>query len=149
MIRRHSMNLPIFRLALGGAFLTAPLSPAWAQDKPDPKDKGNQPAPEDKLDLKKDRDKDKTPPPTKKGDDFREFFKPPQTVDEFWDAVTFELDVGKFELAAKQLRGLMSLRPKGEDLFKIEESQGLQALLRLQRVPKWSTDEKIDTQAKK
>jgi len=143
------MNLPIFRLALGAAFLIAPLSPAWAQDKPDPKDKEKQTAPEDKLDLKKDRDKDKTPPPTKKGDDFREFFKPPQTVDEFWDAVTFELDVGKFELAAKQLRGLMSLRPKGEDLFKIEENQGLQALLRLQRVPKWSNDEKIDTQAKK
>jgi CheY-like chemotaxis protein len=147
MIMRQPMIHPIFRMALGLAFLLAASTTSIAQEKPDAKDKGAKPAPDEPLEIKK--DKDKAPPPPKKGDDYREFFKPPTTVDEFWEAVTFELDVGKFELAAKQLRGLMNLRPKGEDLFKIEESQGLPALLRLQRVPKWSTDEKIDTQAKK
>jgi hypothetical protein len=140
------MKLPFFRLALGVAFLAATIAPAFGQEQLDPKDKGAKPSPDDPVGGKKDKDKN---PPPKKGDDYREFFKPPVTIDEFWEAVTFELDVGKYDLAAKQLRGLMNLRPKGEDLFKIEEAQGLAALLRLQKVPNWSKDEKIDTQAKK
>src|SRR4051794_35579251 len=37
-------------------------------------------------------------------DEYRTFFKRPETTFEFWAAIKFEIDVGKFDLAALHLR---------------------------------------------
>lgn len=127
-----------FRLAVGVAFLAALLARAPAQEKQPPPDK--QPPP---------KDKPKDPPPKLK-DPYSEFFKPPKTIDEFWEAIQYELKAGKYDLAAAHLHGLVGLKPTGEDLARIENAAGgTRALLRLRAVPKWSDDEKLDKQARK
>ena len=45
-------------------------------------------------------------------DDYRQFFKKPTNTAEFWKALQFEIDVGKYDLAAVHLRNLIaSSRP--------------------------------------
>jgi CheY-like chemotaxis protein len=133
---------PVFcepiRFAVGVAFLATLVTCAPAQDKQPPPDK--QPA---------QKEKPKEPPPKPK-DPYSEFFKKPTTIDEYWDAIQYELKAGKYDLAAEHLHGLVGLKPTGEDLAKIEsDAGGARALLRLRSVPKWSDDTKIDKQARK
>jgi hypothetical protein len=101
-------------------------------------------------------DKDKRPP-GKKGkekveepEDFRRFLKKPTTPLEYWNALQFERDVGRYDLAARYLRGLVGLldkRPADDDLVRIVDKDGLTAVLSLRNVRRWSRDEKENKQA--
>jgi CheY-like chemotaxis protein len=126
------------RLCVGVGFLAVLLSQAPAQEGRD--------APK--------KQPDKEPPPgkvetEKTGDDYRQFFKKPETPADFWGAIQFEIDVGRYDLAAGYLRGLLARNPTDKELFDLESKEGMAAFLRLRNVPKWSDDAKVDAQAKK
>jgi hypothetical protein len=104
-------------------------------DKPDKPDKPVKPAKEDKKD------------PTK--EDYREFFKTPENIREYWDAMQFELEVGRPDLAARHLHELLKLATDDKELVALEEKVGSTAFLRLRILPKWSDDRKLEEQARK
>jgi CheY-like chemotaxis protein len=91
--------------------------------------------------------KDTQPPPSKPVDS-RDLIKPPQTLEEHWDALNDEIEAGKFEVAARHLRGLLALNPTGEQLLEIENKATIRPFLRLRTVPQWSADPKVDQQAR-
>jgi CheY-like chemotaxis protein len=76
-------------------------------------------------------------------------FKKPETPAEFWNAVKFELSVGKYDLAAQFLQGFLDSKPTDEDYLKIIDRDGLAAFLRLRNVPKWFQDAKANAGAVK
>jgi hypothetical protein len=106
------MLRPLLRLSLCGAILLAVMSAAVAQDK------------------------DKDP------EDYRRFFKKPETALEFWNALRFELDVGRPDLAGRLLRGLIEKKPTGADLLAIIDKDGLFAILKLRNIRDWFPDKK-------
>jgi HEAT repeat protein len=132
------------------AFLIALLSPAPGRDKqadkPDKPDKADKPAAKDKD---KEKAKDKAALPKQLGDDYREFFKKPETAQEYWDAMNFEIEVGEYGLAAKHLKGFLAKKPATADLLKIEEEKGISTFLRLRNIPKWSDDSAENAEAQK
>src|SRR5438045_6215134 len=69
-------------------------------------------------------------------EDYRIYFKKPDTGIEYWAAVKFEMDLGKFDLAALHLKLMLEKDAKDidPDLVKIEEAEGMSAFFRLQRV---------------
>ncbi|HEY7312076.1 MAG TPA: hypothetical protein VH643_22115 [Gemmataceae bacterium] len=87
------------------------------------------------------------PPAVGEGDDYRQYFKKPTNTAEFWKALQFEIDVGKYELAANHLRGLINFKPSDEDLVKLADEVGVAAFLRLRNVPKWSDNAKVNKEA--
>ncbi len=116
------------RFAIGVAFLAALLARAPAQDKPDKPDK----------------------PKELPREEYREFFKTPETVADFWTALQFEMELGRHELAAKLLHGLVGRKPTDEELLRLEEKEGsLSPFLRLRSVPRWSDDKAVHDQAVK
>ncbi len=131
------------RIGLGVGFLVAALAYAAAQEKPVPdKPAPEKPAPEKpgKADAKKGGD-------TK--DDYREFFKKPETLPEYWDALQFELEVGRRDLAARLLHEMLKAAVNDQDLVDLEQKVGTTAFLRLRLIPKWSDDPKLNAQAVK
>src|SRR5215831_3866971 len=135
------------RYAIGVAFLAALLAQAPAQDDRQPPKEGAPPQEEApaKEKAKKGAKKDRTP---KKDDSYRQFFRQPESVADFWRALDFELEVGRPDLAAKHLQGLMNRKPTEAELVDLEEEQGMTNILRLRNVRKWDDDPKIDKQAK-
>jgi CheY-like chemotaxis protein len=115
-----------FAFALGVGFLAALLGQVPAQDKGPPK---------------KDKDGGKG------REEYSEFGRKPESVEDYWHAVQFELDVGRHELAARALRGLLDRKPTDDELVKLEERDGMPAFLRLRTIPKWSDDPKVNEQA--
>jgi hypothetical protein len=75
--------------------------------------------------------------------------EPPQTPAEWWRAVTFEINTGKYDAAAYYLRGFVASNPSDEDLVALEGRDGIAAFLRLRNVPRWSPDAKANDEAKK
>ncbi len=76
----------------------------------------------------------------KANEEYRVFFKKPETAIEFWAAIKFEMDLGKFDLAGLHLKLLLE-KPAKEidpDLVKLEEAEGMSAFLRLRQVRQWS-----------
>jgi CheY-like chemotaxis protein len=71
------------------------------------------------------------------GEEYRQFFKPPKTVPEFWAAIQFEIEVGKYDLAARLLRGLMERKPTEKELVDLEEKVGMAPFLNLRNIPTW------------
>lgn len=127
-----------FRTLIGVlALVLLAVVQARAQDEKEP-DKEKQPEKE------KQAEKDKQAMERllqKAEDEYRFFFKRPEKVHEFWAAVKFEMNVGKFDLAALHLKQLLAKEPAEEvdkDLVRIEEAEGMSAFLRLQAVKKWS-----------
>ncbi len=99
-------------------------------------------------DADKDKDKDKAKPApevqapaiddaTIPGEEYRMFFKKPKTVPEFWKALQFEIDIGKYDLAAGLLRGMMALKPSEEELAAIHQKEGMNAFLKLRLIRPW------------
>jgi CheY-like chemotaxis protein len=86
--------------------------------------------------------------PAQMNDDYRQFFKPPETAPEFWWALKFEIRQGKFAPAAEYLKGFIEKGPTDQELLDIEEKEGLSSFLRLRVISKWSDDPKITTQAR-
>ena len=74
--------------------------------------------------------------------DFRRFLIPPRTTPEFWDAIKFEMEVGRFDLAAQHLRDMLAKNPKPEELVPLAEKEGIVVFLRLRLVPKWFPDKR-------
>src|SRR5438045_3208930 len=81
------------------------------------------------------------------GEDYRRFFKTPETPLEYWNALQFEIDVGRFDLAAQHLRELVKKAPGEKDLIKIYEKDGITPVLRLRTFRNWTRDKKANAQA--
>jgi hypothetical protein len=73
----------------------------------------------------------KKPAAPKAEDPYRQFMKKPETTQEFWAAMRFEIEVGKFNLAAEDLKGFLAGKPTDQDLLEIEKREGMSAFLRL------------------
>jgi hypothetical protein len=76
-------------------------------------------------------------------EEYRTYFKEPKTTFEFWAAIKFEIDIGKFDVAAYHLHRLLNndkvkAEQVDEDLFAIETVEGMSSFLRLMRVQRWS-----------
>jgi CheY-like chemotaxis protein len=71
------------------------------------------------------------PAAPKPEDPYRQFMKKPETTQEFWAAMRFEIEVGKFNLAAEDLKGFLARKPTDQDLLEIEKREGMSAFLRL------------------
>lgn len=76
-------------------------------------------------------------------DEYRTYFKRPETTYQLWAAIKFEVDTGKFDLGAFHLKRLLNKEKVkadqvDEDLFKIETVEGMNSFLRLMRVVRWS-----------
>ncbi len=78
----------------------------------------------------------------------REFYKKPTNTPEFWKAIQFEISVGKYEIAAGLIKGLLELNPTDKDLLDLEQKHGLVAFLKLRNVEKWSPDRATDLAAR-
>lgn len=77
-------------------------------------------------------------------DEYRQYYKEPKTPAEFWAAMNFEINVGRFSLAAEMLRGLVATtRNNDKALLDIEEQEGLSAFLRLRTIPTWVEDPNV------
>jgi hypothetical protein len=85
---------------------------------------------------------DKKPPVKRAEDEYRQFFKKPETALEFWAAMRFEIEVGKYALAAEDLKGFIAQKPTDEELLQIEAEQGISAFLRLLAIPELREDAK-------
>ena len=77
-----------------------------------------------------------------------EFYKKPVTPKEFWRATQFEISVGKYDLAAQHIKGLLDSKPSDKDWLEIEAKDGLAAFLRLRNVETWSKEKKSDAEAR-
>ncbi|HYV38478.1 MAG TPA: hypothetical protein VE988_22530 [Gemmataceae bacterium] len=84
-------------------------------------------------------------------DEYRLYFKEPKTALEFWAALAFEVQVGKFDVAAYHLDKLLKVPQKeaDEDLLKVEEAEGLNNILRLRLVKEWSKNKELEDEARK
>jgi hypothetical protein len=74
-------------------------------------------------------------------EEYRIFFRKPETVPQFWAAMKLEVSLGKFDLAALHLKLLLQKEPAEDtdkELLKIEEAEGLSSFLKLQTIRKWS-----------
>jgi hypothetical protein len=81
-------------------------------------------------------------------EDYRRYFKKPTNTAEYWNAIQFEIDVGKYELAAAHLRNLINYKPADADLVKLADEVGIAAFLRLRNIPKWSDNPKVEKEAR-
>ena len=75
--------------------------------------------------------------------------EPPRTPAEFWNAVEFELNTGKFDVAAQYLKAFLAANPTDQDYLVIEKERGMAAFLRLRTVIQWSADKPTDDEARK
>jgi CheY-like chemotaxis protein len=84
-------------------------------------------------------------------EEYRIFFKEPKTVLEYWSALSFEVQVGKFEVAAYHLDKLLKLPEKEADdeLLGIEDVEGMNTFLRLRAVKQWSKQPELEAEARK
>jgi CheY-like chemotaxis protein len=107
-------------------------------------------------------------------EDYRTFFKPPTSLIEYWAAINFEIQVGKFDVAAFHLDLMLKFpldkdgkRPKDKEgkelsdedvkklqeqadqqLLDIEEADGLNAFLRLRLVKEWNPQPDLEKEAR-
>src|SRR5437588_281845 len=138
-----SMHLIACRYGIGVAFLAALLSQAPAQEDRQPP-KEDEPAKEEAPKKEKAKKGAKKEAQPKKDESYRQFFRQPESVADYWRALQFELEVGRPDLAARHLQGLMSRKPTETELIELEEEQGMSNILRLRLVRKWDDDPKID-----
>src|SRR5262249_50942540 len=73
---------------------------------------------------------------------YRDYFRKPETAQEYWAALNYEIAVGKYDLAAQELKGFLAKNPSDEDLLQIEEKEGLSSFLRLLAIPELRNDAK-------
>src|SRR5262249_19351449 len=80
--------------------------------------------------------------------DYRRFLTPPRTTPEFWEAMKFEMEVGRFDLAAQHLRDMIAKKPTPDELVKLHEKEGIVNFLRLRNIPKWTDERDKEKQAR-
>jgi CheY-like chemotaxis protein len=143
------MYISACRFGIGVAFLVALLSTAPAQERQQQPPKEDEPAKEDAPKKEeKAKKKGKKEAAQKKDDHYRQFFRQPETVADYWRAMQFEVEVGRMDIAAQHLHGLMNKKPSEADLLDLEEEQGMTNILMLRQIRKWDEDQRIDKQAK-
>jgi hypothetical protein len=76
-------------------------------------------------------------------EEYRLFVKRPETVLEYWAAMKYEIQLGKFDLAGLHLKLLLDKYEKdpkdgSTQLVRIEAAEGLSAILGLRNIKKWS-----------
>jgi CheY-like chemotaxis protein len=143
------MYISAYRYGIGVAFLVALLSTAPAQERQQQPPKEDEPAKEESPKKEdKAKKKGKKEDAQKKDDHYRQFFRQPETVADYWRAMQFEIEVGRMDIAAQHLRGLMNKKPSEADLLDLEEEQGMSNILMLRQIRKWDDDARIDKQAK-
>lgn len=76
-------------------------------------------------------------------EEYRLFIKQPETIFDFWAAMKYEIQVGKFDLAGLHLKLMLDQYDKKpedgfKDLIKIEAAEGLSSIIGLRNVKKWS-----------
>ncbi|HKB36944.1 MAG TPA: hypothetical protein VKD72_10850, partial [Gemmataceae bacterium] len=85
--------------------------------------------------------------------DETQFFKKPANAAEYWRAITFEINVGKYEVAADLIRQMveyLGAAEKGDkELLDLEAKVTLVPFLRLRNVERWSRNDKVDAEARK
>jgi hypothetical protein len=121
----------LLRFGTGVVFVMVLLSPSAGQDKDQPKKDKALPA----------------EPPPKERDDYRQYFKKPETINEYWKAMQFEIELGEYGLAAKHLRGLLAKPPTDEDLIQLEAKYGTAAFMKLRTIRRWSDKDAEQKQA--
>lgn len=121
------MRSRLLRISLSFLAIIAFLTQSSAQDK-------GKPAPDKKVTPSDD-------------EDYRRFFKRPTNTAEFWNAMQFEIDVGKYDLAAVHLRNLLNFKPADADLVKLADEFGVAAFLKLRNIRRWSDDPKVNKEA--
>ncbi|MBI1914550.1 MAG: hypothetical protein HYS12_07405 [Planctomycetes bacterium] len=77
-------------------------------------------------------------------DDYRRLFKKPANTAQFWDAMKFEMELGRFDLAAQLLSELLKKGPTEKELIDLHEKEGIAPFLRLRLVPRWDNDPRRD-----
>jgi CheY-like chemotaxis protein len=84
-------------------------------------------------------------------EDYRTFFKEPTNTLEYWAALSFEMQVGKFDVAGYHLDKLLKLPEKDRDeaLLQIEDAEGMNTFLRLREVKEWSKQPEVNAEYKK
>ena len=88
--------------------------------------------------------KDEQKTPLKKiEDEYRQFYKKPEKALEYWVALKFEIAVGKFELAAEDLKGLLAKNPTKDELLQMEEQDGISAFIKLLTIKELREDGKV------
>ncbi len=70
-----------------------------------------------------------------------------ETPLDFWNAIQFELDLGKTDIAARYLRGLINKKPTDKDLYAILDRDGITSVMRLRNIREWTTDKNNNAQA--
>jgi hypothetical protein len=102
---------------------------------------------------KEDKDAEATKKLLLKADEeYRRYFKKPEKAAEYWAAIKFELDVGKFDLAALFVKLLVEKEPADPvdaDLASIENVEGMAGFLRLTTIKKWSDHPPFQKEAEK
>jgi hypothetical protein len=129
------MIRPLLRYGTGVAFLIALLAQEVTAQPP-PKDK-EAPPPKPALTEKNDP-----------FDSYRELFKKPESVADYWKAMQFEIELGSYEVAAQHLHGLLAKKPSDDEWLQLQRQQTMNAFLKLRNVPKWSEDAAKDKAAK-
>jgi CheY-like chemotaxis protein len=124
-------------LHIAAVVLFAAALTASAADPPAP---APAPAPPDKAAA--------PPDDSRKGDDYRQYFKKPETVEDYWLALRYEIEVGRFDLAAGLLHALLAKQPTPDELGRLEDKYGIAAFYELRTVD-WSKDQALKDQAKK
>lgn len=94
----------------------------------------------------KEAPKEKKPP---SGSDYRELFKKPTNAYEFYNAMLFEIEVGRYDLAAGHVRGLLDLKSPDAELVKLADEMGIAAFLKLRNILNWYDDPKANAKARK
>jgi hypothetical protein len=85
-------------------------------------------------------------------EEYRVFFKKPEKTPEFWAAIKFEMQVGKFDVAALHLKQMLAQKPAEEvdaNLVAIEEAEGMSSFLRLKSVRQWTDHPVLQKEAEK
>src|SRR5262249_24545733 len=150
------MHHILSRLALVAGFSLLLSGAVQAQDKAPEQDK----APKKKENLKQVMKQLLA----KAEEEYRVFFKKPETTPEFWAAIKFEIQVGKFDVAALHLDQMLAklsaqaakLKEQGkppeeayDDLITIEEVEGFSSFLRLKGVRQWTDSPGFEKQTEK
>src|SRR5262249_52213780 len=121
--------------------LTRAAVPAAAQDKEKEKEKETGDPKEASLRAIK-----------KAEEAYRRSYEAPDTVVGFWAKIHYEIDVGKYDVAALHLKGLLEKQPPEEtdkELVKIEEAEGYSKFLVLQGIRTWSENPQFQEEAEK
>ncbi|MEN9673769.1 MAG: hypothetical protein RL553_2034, partial [Planctomycetota bacterium] len=88
-------------------------------------------------------------PPDNRRDGYRQFFKQPQNIFDYWEAITFEIEVGKYDFAARYLHDLTEKKYSDAELASLVDKVTLNAIFKLRLVGTWSKDKILNDQAKK